>query len=139
MWLRAASQIFYSTGVGWGTLVAFASYNEHSHNFVRDAWLVPLINCATSFLAGLVVFSVVGYMAQSAGIEIADMQLAGPELAFVAYPQVGAIDRHRSPSGDIDRHRSQSVAIDRHRSSLIAIDRHRVPLGCYWGASIELH
>jgi len=87
VWLRAASQIFYSTGVGWGTLVAFASYNEHSHNFVRDAWLVPLINCATSFLAGLVVFSVVGYMAQSAGIEIADMQLAGPELAFVAYPQ----------------------------------------------------
>ena len=38
VWLAAASQIFYSTGVGWGTLVAFASYNEHNHNFVRDTF-----------------------------------------------------------------------------------------------------
>ena len=45
VWIAAASQIFYSTGVGWGTLVAFASYNEVSHNYVRDAWLVPVINC----------------------------------------------------------------------------------------------
>ena len=62
VWIAAASQIFYSTGVGWGTLVAFASYNEQDHDFVRDAWLVPLINCGTSFLAGLVVFSVLGFM-----------------------------------------------------------------------------
>ncbi len=87
VWLAAASQIFYSTGVGWGTLVAFASYNEHGHNFMRDAWLVPLINCGTSFLAGLVVFSVLGFMAQTAGLEVADLELAGPTLAFVAYPQ----------------------------------------------------
>ena len=46
VWIAAASQIFYSTGVGWGTLVAFASYNDRAHNFVRDAWMVPLINCA---------------------------------------------------------------------------------------------
>lgn len=37
VWIAAASQIFYSCGVGWGTLVAFASYNDQSHNFVRDA------------------------------------------------------------------------------------------------------
>ena len=52
VWVAAASQIFYSTGIGWGTLIAFASYNEPTHNCVRDAWLVPLINCGTSFLAG---------------------------------------------------------------------------------------
>ena len=56
--MAAASQIFYSTGIGWGTLPAFASYNRHDHNFVRDAWLVPVINCGTSFLAGLAAFSV---------------------------------------------------------------------------------
>lgn len=49
-WLAAASQIFYSLGIGWGTLPAFASYNSHHHNFTRDAWVVPLINCGTSFL-----------------------------------------------------------------------------------------
>ena len=56
--MAAASQIFYSTGIGWGTLPAFASYNRHDHNFVRDAWLVPVINCGTSFLAGLAASSV---------------------------------------------------------------------------------
>ena len=37
VWIAAASQIFYSCGVGWGTLVAFASYNDPAHNFVRRA------------------------------------------------------------------------------------------------------
>ena len=48
VWIAAASQIFYSCGVGWGTLVAFASYNDQSHNFVRDAWLVPPQPLATA-------------------------------------------------------------------------------------------
>lgn len=86
VWIAAASQIFYSTGVGWGTLIAFASYNEADHNYMRDAWLVPLINCGTSFLAGLVVFSVLGFMATEAGVEVEDLRLQGSGLAFVAYP-----------------------------------------------------
>ena len=86
VWIAAASRIFYSTGVGWGTLVAFASYNEPDHNYMRDAWLVPLINCSTSFLAGLVVFSVLGFMATEAGVEVEDLRLQGSGLAFVAYP-----------------------------------------------------
>ena len=86
VWIAAASQIFYSTGVGWGTLVAFASYNEPDHDFMRDAWLVPLINCGTSFLAGLVVFSVLGFMASEAGVGVEELRLQGSGLAFVAYP-----------------------------------------------------
>ena len=46
VWIAAASQIFYSVGVGWGTLVAFASYNDASHNFVRDAWRAPMSKTA---------------------------------------------------------------------------------------------
>ena len=87
VWVAAASQIFYSTGVGWGTLIAFASYNDKGHNYVRDAWMVPLINCGTSFLAGLVVFSVLGFMAAQSGVSIEELQLQGSGLAFVAYPQ----------------------------------------------------
>jgi len=47
VWIAAASQIFYSVGVGWGTLVAFASYNDASHNFVRDAWWAPMSKAAS--------------------------------------------------------------------------------------------
>ena len=87
VWIAAASQIFYSLGVGWGTIVAFASYNEPSHNFVRDAWMVPLINCGTSFLAGIVVFSILGYMANQKGVSVADVAEGGTGLAFVVYPE----------------------------------------------------
>ena len=86
VWIAAASQIFYSTGVGWGTLIAFASYNKTDHNYMRDAWLVPLINCGTSFLAGLVVFSVLGFMATEQGVRVEELRLQGSGLAFVAYP-----------------------------------------------------
>lgn len=44
---------------------------------MRDAWLVPLINCGTSFLAGLVVFSVLGNMSLTTGVPIDQMTLGG--------------------------------------------------------------
>jgi len=47
---------------------------------------VPLINCGTSFLAGLVVFSVLGNMSANSGIAIDDMSIEGTGLAFVVYP-----------------------------------------------------
>jgi SNF family Na+-dependent transporter len=86
VWVSAASQIFYSLGIGWGTLPAFASYNQHHHNFTRDAWVVPLINCGTSFLAGIVVFAVLGNMSVTSGVPIDDMEIEGSGLAFVVYP-----------------------------------------------------
>mmetsp|Transcript_67028 Transcript_67028/g.216701 ORF Transcript_67028/g.216701 Transcript_67028/m.216701 type:complete len:403 (+) Transcript_67028:1-1209(+) len=37
VWGRAATQIFYSLGVGFGTLIAFASYGERHSDYARDA------------------------------------------------------------------------------------------------------
>lgn len=35
--------------------------------------VVPLINCATSIYAGFVIFCVLGYMANEAGVEVKDI------------------------------------------------------------------
>ena len=48
--------------IGFGGMVTFASYNSPKHNFLRDAWLVPLINASTSILGGFVVFAVLGHL-----------------------------------------------------------------------------
>lgn len=86
VWVDAATQVFFSLGPGFGVLLAYASYNKYHNNVYKDALLTSVINSATSFIAGFVIFSVLGYMAHSAGIPIKDVATEGPGLVFVVYP-----------------------------------------------------
>ncbi|KAK6172241.1 hypothetical protein SNE40_015946 [Patella caerulea] len=87
VWGDAALQIFYSVGVAWGGIVTMASYNKFNHNVYRDSMMVPFINCGTSIFAGFVIFSVLGFMAHEAGVDVGDVVTEGPGLTFVAYPE----------------------------------------------------
>nr|XP_022326231.1 sodium- and chloride-dependent glycine transporter 1-like [Crassostrea virginica] len=90
VWGDAAVQIFYSVGMAWGGLITMASFNKFNNNCYRDAMIVPLINCGTSVFAGLVIFSVLGFMSYETGVAIDKVVTQGPGLTFVAYPEAVA-------------------------------------------------
>ncbi|KAI8122141.1 Sodium- and chloride-dependent glycine transporter 2 [Lucilia cuprina] len=67
VWGDAAVQIFFALSPAWG--VAFC-------------------NIATSFFAGLVIFSIIGFLAHELDVEVKKVVDQGAGLAFIVYPEV---------------------------------------------------
>eukprot|EP00921_Rhytidocystis_pertsovi_P017418 GHVQ01027408.1.p1 GENE.GHVQ01027408.1~~GHVQ01027408.1.p1 ORF type:complete len:1047 (+),score=237.35 GHVQ01027408.1:966-4106(+) len=93
VWSKAAGQIYFSIGVGYGVMTSYASYNKPQQNVAVDTLVVALSNSAVSLLAGVAVFSVCGYLATVTGkyddtgaVDISQLQTGGPALVFVVYP-----------------------------------------------------
>ncbi|XP_042333024.1 orphan sodium- and chloride-dependent neurotransmitter transporter NTT5 [Sceloporus undulatus] len=63
VWRQAATQVFFALGLGFGTIIAYSSYNPRHNNCHFDGLLVALVNFLTSVLATLVVFAVLGFRA----------------------------------------------------------------------------
>ncbi|CAL1535503.1 unnamed protein product [Lymnaea stagnalis] len=86
VWRSAATQVFFSIGMGFGLISTLASYNKFNNNCYRDALILPLLDCLTSVYAGMVIFAFLGYMAHISNKSIDNVVDEGPGLVFIAYP-----------------------------------------------------
>ncbi|CAN8006095.1 unnamed protein product, partial [Ixodes pacificus] len=87
VWQKAAEQVFFSLSVAQGMIYSLGSYNDFRNSLVRDVYIIAFADLFVSFVAGLVVFSVLGHMAHNLNVDVADVVDAGFGLAFVVYPE----------------------------------------------------
>ncbi|XP_031640366.1 sodium- and chloride-dependent GABA transporter 1-like isoform X2 [Contarinia nasturtii] len=87
VWGDAASQVFYSFGLGCNSLITFASYSNFKNNLHTDTIVVSFMNVFTAVFCGFAVFAMLGFMANNLDVSVADVVQNGPGLAFIAYPE----------------------------------------------------
>jgi NSS family neurotransmitter:Na+ symporter len=87
VWIDAYSQIFFTLSLGFGIMIAYASYLPSKANITRNAILTGFINSGYSLFAGFAVFSVLGFMAVSQQQPLSEVVSQSIGLAFVAYPK----------------------------------------------------
>ncbi len=88
VWIAAYGQIFFSLSVGFGIMITYASYLKKRTNLTSSGMVVAFSNSGFEILAGIGVFSTLGFMAQAAGVQIGEVVTNGIGLAFVAFPQI---------------------------------------------------
>ncbi|MDR1426872.1 MAG: sodium-dependent transporter [Bifidobacteriaceae bacterium] len=93
VWIAAYSQIFFSLSIAFGIMITYSSYRRRKSNQTTPGLVVAFANSSFEVLAGIGVFSVLGFMAdQSFGGSFATLvkeaRISGPMLSFVTFPKV---------------------------------------------------
>lgn len=86
VWAAAYGQIFFTLSIGFAIMLAYSSYLPEKSDITNNAFMTVLINCGFSILSGIMIFSVLGYMAQEQGKPLTEVVSAGVGLAFVTLP-----------------------------------------------------
>lgn len=81
VWIDAFTQIFFSLSIGFGIMVAYASYLPKQTDIPTSAFLTAVGNCAFSVFAGFAVFAAIGMLADSEGLRLADFASVRSEIA----------------------------------------------------------
>lgn len=80
----AMGQAFFSLSLGMGALITYGSYVNKKENIVSAAALITLADVGIAFIAGMMIFPLIGFM--SGGTM--EGAAGGPGLIFVTLPQI---------------------------------------------------
>lgn len=88
VWMSAVSQIFFSLSVGFGIMITYASYVDRRTDMTGSGLIVGFANSSFELLAGIGVFSALGFMATASGVPVSEVVSSGIGLAFIAFPTI---------------------------------------------------
>ncbi len=87
VWLAAYGQIFFTLSVCFGVMISYGSYLPKDSDIVNNSFITALANCGFSFIVGIGVFGILGYMATTAGVPFENVVAESIGLAFIAFPK----------------------------------------------------
>ena len=88
VWIAAYGQVFFSIGVAFSVMIAYASYLPRRSELPNSGFIVALSNAGFEFFAALGVFGVLGFLAVQQNTEVSEVATEGVGLAFIAFPQI---------------------------------------------------
>ncbi|ANH40199.1 Sodium:neurotransmitter symporter family protein [Nocardioides dokdonensis FR1436] len=88
VWAAAFGQIFFSLSIGFGIMITYSSYVRRHTDMPGAGLVVGFSNSGFELLAGIGVFSALGFMAQDQGQEVGEVASSGVGLAFIAFPAI---------------------------------------------------
>lgn len=85
VWILAYSQVFFSTSIAVGAMIAYGSYLSEEDDIVNNSFITVLTNASFDIISGIVVFSILGFLVKKTGVDIDGFgNSAG--IAFIAFP-----------------------------------------------------
>jgi NSS family neurotransmitter:Na+ symporter len=81
-------QAFFSLSLGMGALITYGSYLGKNENIPSSAIVISSADTSVAFLAGLMVFPLVHFLAFKLNIDASEIGTQGPPLIFVVLPQI---------------------------------------------------
>lgn len=88
VWVMAYGQIFFSLSIAFGIMITYAAHLKRRSNLTGAGLVVGFSNSAFEILAGIGVFSALGFMAQAQGVGVGEVVESGVGLAFMTFPAI---------------------------------------------------
>src|SRR5699024_9533108 len=88
VWVVVYVQIFFSMSITFAIMITYSSYLPKKSDNTNNAFITGFSNSAFELLAGIGVFSVLGFMAAQQGVAIDEVVAGGVGLAFAVFPAI---------------------------------------------------
>ncbi len=85
IWVSAYAQVFFSTTLAVGVMIAYGSYLQDKADVVNSAIITVFANSSFDLIAGVLVFSTLGHLVSNMGVEFTSFG-TGAGVAFIAFP-----------------------------------------------------
>ncbi len=88
VWIAAYGQIFFSLSIAFAIMITYSSYLPKKSDVTNNAFITGFANSGFELLAGIGVFSALGFMAVQSGKPVEEVVSSGVGLAFVVFPEI---------------------------------------------------